>query len=113
MDRYLVQFRRHDQERFTTDCAFRDGQLDLAREYVRTVVRTLAQVTEGRIIDTQSCCPVYRHMHFPAPHSSREERIAAIFGKRQRSEDPNGSQGIDDDAFVKYEGPDDPEIRYR
>ena len=44
--------------------------------------------------------------------ASPEDLIVAVFGPRQEFDDPNGSEGIDDDPFVQYEGPDDPQIRY-
>lgn len=42
-----------------------------------------------------------------------DEQVNAVFGEPEAYDDPNGSDGIDDDPFVKYEGPDDPDIRYR
>ena len=47
MDRYLVQFREDAQDYLKTDCAFRDGQLRLARHYVSLVVASVGVVEEG------------------------------------------------------------------
>ena len=57
MERYLVQFREDTQLYFRTDCAFRDGQLRLARHYVSLIVASVAIVEEGQVLDseTQSC----------------------------------------------------------
>jgi len=46
MHRYVVQFCAKGY--FTTDCGFREGQL--ARRYVRSVVDTLEEVTEGIVV---------------------------------------------------------------
>ena len=109
MDRYLVQFRERDQQCFTTDCGFRDGLLELAWCYVCTVLDTLDQVAEGRVLDVRS-------PRDPDPDGTAgdvsEKMLVAVFGPRQEFDDPNGSEGIDDDPFVQYEGPDDPKIRY-
>jgi hypothetical protein len=86
MNRYLVQFREYGCDYFVTDCAFREGQIDHAILYVKTVVDTLEYV--------------------------EEELVVAVFGKPEPFEDMNGSDGIDDDPFVQYRGPDDPAIRY-
>ena len=58
VDRYLVQFREHDY--FKTDCAFRDGQLDRAKLYVRMIVDALDYVVEGRVLDGETCVFSYR-----------------------------------------------------
>jgi hypothetical protein len=105
MDRYLVQFREHAYDHFVTDCAFREGQIDRAILYVKTVVDTLDYVAEGQVLDAETKACVYRY----APG---EELIVAVFGKPEPFEDVNGSDGIDDDPFARYRGPDDPTIRY-
>jgi len=106
MHRYVVQFCAKGY--FTTDCGFREGQL--ARRYVRSVVDTLEEVTEGIVYDTKTNGVAFRYVQSEAV---LEKQIIAVFGERQDYEDPNGSDGVDDDPFVKYQGPDDPEIRYR
>jgi hypothetical protein len=109
--RYLVQFRRRGY--FTTDCGFHQGQFDLAKGYVRIVVDTLDEVAEGIIFDTKSHGVAYRYVR-PEDHEVvLEEQVVAVFGEREEFRDPNGSDGVDDDPFVKYSGTDDPEIRYR
>jgi hypothetical protein len=50
-DRYLAQFRQADKDYFTTDCAFRDGQLKSAKRYVKMAVDTLEETVAGRIFD--------------------------------------------------------------
>jgi hypothetical protein len=111
MHRYLVQFRRKGI--FTTDSGFHQGGFDLAKDYVRIVVDTLDDVDEGIIFDTRSHGVAYRYVRPEEPQVVLEEQLIAVFGERQEFRDPNGSEGIDDDPFVKHEGPDDPEIRYR
>jgi hypothetical protein len=111
MHRYLVQF--CEKGIFTTDCGFHQGYFDLAKEYVRIVVDRLDEVSEGIIFDTQSHGVAYRYVRPEEPRVVLEEQIIAVFGERQGFEDPNGSDGVDDDPFVKYDGPDDPNIRYR
>lgn len=109
--RYLVQFRRRGY--FTTDCGFHQGHFDLAKGYVRIVVDTLDEVAEGIVFDTKSHGVAYRYVR-PEDHDVvLEEQINAVFGEPSEFNDPNGSEGIDADPFVKYSGPDDPEIRYR
>ena len=110
MDRYLVQFREHTQDHFKTDCAFRDGQFHLARRYVRIVADTLDYVEEGRVLDAETETCLYRYARVQA---IEEKLIIAIFGEPEEFVDVNGSDGLDDDPFVRYEGPDDPEITYR
>ncbi len=60
-DRYLVQFRDRDQDYLKTDCAFQNGQLHLAKQYVRTIVDTLDGVSEGQVLDVTRCISVYRY----------------------------------------------------
>ena len=84
MDRYLVQFREHACDYFVTDCAFREGQIHRAILYVTTVVDTLDYVAEGQVLDAETKTCVYQY----------------------------AGDGIDDDPFVQYRGPDDPAIRY-
>jgi hypothetical protein len=60
MNRYLVQFREDTQQDFRTDCAFRDGQLCLAMQYVCTILDALAHVAEGRILDARTHTCVLR-----------------------------------------------------
>lgn len=61
VDRYLVQFRDHGKDYLKTDCAFRDGQLDLAKTYVRTIVDTLDRVLEGQVLDATNHMCVYKY----------------------------------------------------
>ncbi len=61
MDRYLVQFRRRDQQGFVSDCGFRECQLQLAKRYVCVVVATLGTCVEGRIVDLRTRAYVFRH----------------------------------------------------
>ena len=105
MNRYLVQFREYGCDYFVTDCAFREGQIDRAILYVTTVVDTLDYVAEGQVLDAETRMCVYRY-------AVGEELVVAVFGKPEPFEDVNGSDGIDDDPFVRYRGPDDPAIRY-
>jgi hypothetical protein len=104
MDRYLVQFREYKCD-YVTDCAFCEGQIDRAILYVKTVVDTLDYVAEGQVLDVETKACVYRY-------AVGEELVVAVFGKPESFEDVNGSDGIDDDPFVQYGGPDDPTIRY-
>jgi len=113
MDRYLVQFREETQDYFKTDCGFRDGQFYLATFYVLIVVDGLDYVEEGQVLDAETRTCVHRYTRVRTPDAIREEQIAAVFGEPEESVDVNGSNGIDDDPFVRYEGPDDPEITYR
>ena len=103
--RYLVRFCHKGI--FTTDCGFRQGQLDRAKGYVRIVVDTIDEVSEGIIFDRATNGVAFRY------EEVSPELINAVFGERQEVEDPNGSDGVDDDPFVTYDGPADPEIRYR
>ena len=52
---YLVQFQELTHDYFKTDCAFRDGQLHLAKCYVRMIVDALNYVAEGRVLDGETC----------------------------------------------------------
>jgi hypothetical protein len=108
--RYLVQFCHKGI--FTTDCGFRDGQLARAKAYVRIVVNTLDEVSEGIVFDRDTNGVAWRYVPSQEPEAS-EQLINAVFGEPEAFEDPNGSDGVDDDPFVQYQGPDDPEIRYR
>ncbi len=110
MDRYLVQFRECTRGYFVTDCAFREGQFRLARRYVRLVMDTLDDYAEGQVLDAETQVCLYRYVREQA---IEEELLVAIFGEPEPFVDVNGSDGIDDDPFVRYEGPDDPEIMYR
>ena len=110
MDRYLVQFKDRGQDHFSTDCAFRDGQFELARRYVRMVVDTLGHVLEGRVLDVETETCLLRYARGPA---TEEELVVAVFGEPEPFTEVNGSGALDDDPFVRYEGPDDPELRYR
>ena len=110
MDRYLVQFREDAQQYFRTDCGFRDGQFELARRYVRLVMDTLRDIAEGRVLDAETEACLYRYTRGRAVE---EELIIAVFGEPEPFVDVNGSDGLDDDPFVRYGGPDDPAIRYR
>jgi hypothetical protein len=103
MNRYLVQFREYRCDHFVTDCAFRE--VHRAILYVQTVVDTLDYVAEGQVLDAETKTCVYRY-------AVGEELVVAVFGKPEPFEDVNGSDGIDDDPFVQYGGPDDPAIRY-
>lgn len=105
--RYVLQFCHKGI--FTTDCGFRDGQLGRAECYVRAVVDTLDEVTEGVIFDKHTNGVAFRYQ----PIEASESLINAVFGEPEPYEDPNGSDGVDDDEFVQYTGPDDPAIRYR
>jgi hypothetical protein len=58
---YLVQFRKADWEYFKTDCAFRQGQLDLAMVYVWSIVDALEDVVQGRVLDAGTHRCVYRY----------------------------------------------------
>ena len=109
MDRYLVQFREHACDYFVTDCAFREGQIHRAILYVTTVVDTLDYVAEGQVLDAETKTCVYQ---YAGDQAVGEELVVAIFGKPEPFVDVNGSDGIDDDPFVQYRGPDDPAIRY-
>lgn len=59
MDRYLVQFQELGKDYFVTDCAFRDGQSDLAVQYVRLIVGNLAHIVAGQVLDTDTCINIY------------------------------------------------------
>ena len=80
MDRYIVQF--CERGYFITDCGFREGQLHLARRYVRSVVDTLDEVAEGIIFDTRSNGVAYRYVQSDEPEVCAE-RINAVFGERE------------------------------
>ena len=110
MHRYLVQFCKKGI--FTTDCGFHEGYFDEAKDYVRIVVDTLDEVTEGVIFDTATHGVAYRYVRPEDCDVVLEEQIVAVFGERQPYEDPNGSDGVDDDPFAKYNGPGDPNLRY-
>jgi len=106
---YLVQFREHTRDYFVTDCAFRDAQFELARRYVRTVMDALGDMAEGRVFDVKT--RTYPFQYTRSQHL-QEKQIAAIFGEPEEFVDVNGSDGLDDDPFVRYEGPDNPAITY-
>jgi hypothetical protein len=110
MDRYLVQFREHGCDYFFTDCAFREGQIYRAILYVTTVVDVLEYVVEGQVLDAETKTCVYR---YAGDQAVGEGLVVAVFGKPKPFVDVNGSEGVDDDPFVRYGGPDDPAIRYR
>ena len=110
MHRYLVQFLKKDI--FTTDCSFHDGCFELAQDYVRIVVDTLGEVSEGIIFDRETRGVAYRYVRPEDCDVVLEEQIVAVFGERQPYEDPNGSDGVDDDPFAKYNGPGDPNLRH-
>jgi hypothetical protein len=55
--RYLCQFREWDKTYYTTDCGF--DKLSQARNYVDTVVDTLHDVGEGRVLDVKTKRFVY------------------------------------------------------
>lgn len=59
MDRYLVEFQEIGKDYFTTDCAFREGQEDLACQYVRLIVGTLKHVVAGRVLDMTTHTHIY------------------------------------------------------
>lgn len=59
-DAYLCQFREDRQEDFKTDCAFLDGQLPSAVDYVNTVVTVLNRGLVGQVFDIDLKKPVYR-----------------------------------------------------
>ena len=59
MDRYLIEFQEIGKDYFTTDCGFREGQEDLARQYVRLIVGTLKHVVAGRVLDTTTRTHIY------------------------------------------------------
>lgn len=59
MDRYLVQFQELGKDYFITDCAFRDGQSDLALHYTRLIVGQLAHIVAGRVFDTVTHTHIY------------------------------------------------------
>ena len=110
MNRYLVQFREHTCDDFFTDCAFREGQIYRAILYVTTVVDVLEYVAEGQVLDAETKTCVY---HYAGDQAVGEKLIVAVFGMPEPFVDVNGSDGLDDDPFVQYGGPDDPAIRYR
>jgi len=59
-DRYLVQFRSLGKTYFVTDCAFRDGQGDVAELYVRRVMECgAAGVAAGRVFDCDTDVVVF------------------------------------------------------
>ena len=109
MHRYLVQFLNKDI--FTTDCGFHQGHFEEAKDYVRIVVDTLDEVSEGIIFDRETRGVAYRYVRPEEPQAVLEEQIA-VFGEREAFKDPNGSDGVDDDPFARYDGPGDPELRY-
>jgi hypothetical protein len=104
MHRYVVQFRNEQQRYFKSDCGF--DEFEAARRYVRLVMDELDWVAHGKVVERDSGECVYEYRR-------TEEQINAVFGEPEEYEDPNNSDGIDDDPFVQYEGPDDPDIRYR
>ncbi len=59
MDRYLVEFQEIGKDYFKADCAFREGQEDLAEQYVRLIVGNLKHVVAGRVLDTETRTYVY------------------------------------------------------
>ena len=61
MNRYLIQFRDYRQDHFTTDCAFREGQLYLALCYLLTIVDGLGYVAEGQVLDVKFQICVFRY----------------------------------------------------
>jgi len=59
-DRYLVQFRSLGKTCFVTDCAFRDGQGELAELYVQRVIECKAAgVAAGRVFDCDTDAVVF------------------------------------------------------
>jgi len=58
-DRYLVEFQEIGKDYFTTDCAFREGQENLACQYVRLIVGGLKHVIAGRVLDTETRTHIY------------------------------------------------------
>lgn len=52
-NRYLVQFRMPHLDYFTTDCAYRDGDLENAYRYLQLIVQNTRSAAEGRIFDQQ------------------------------------------------------------
>jgi len=50
-NRYLVQFRMPHLDYFTTDCAYRDGDLEGAYNYLQLIVQNTRSAAEGRIFD--------------------------------------------------------------
>ena len=58
-DRYLVEFQEIGKDYFKADCAFREGQEDLACQYVRLIVGGLMHVVAGRVLDTETRTHVY------------------------------------------------------
>ena len=59
-DRYLLQFLRTDKDPrgyWVTDCAFQQGQLPAAKEYVRRVLRCKAANTDNGLILDQAKGP--------------------------------------------------------
>jgi len=58
-DRYLVEFQEIGKDYFKTDCAFREGQENLACQYVRLIVGILKHVVAGRVLDTETRTHVY------------------------------------------------------
>ena len=64
MDRYLVEFQEIGKDYFKTDCAFREGQENLACQYVRLIVGILKHVVAGRVLDTETRAYVYT-LHAP------------------------------------------------
>ena len=77
-----------------------------APEYYRTRAFMSVQEALELALDAETKACVYRY-------AVGEELVVAVFGKPEPFEDVNGSDGIDDDPFVQYRGPDDPAIRYR
>lgn len=63
-DRYLVEFQEIGKDYFKADCAFREGQEDLACQYVRLIVGNLKHVIAGRVLDMQTRTHVYT-LHAP------------------------------------------------
>ena len=51
-DRYLVEFQEIGKDYFKADCAFREGQEDLACQYVRLIVGSLKHVVAGCFFNT-------------------------------------------------------------
>lgn len=63
---FLCSFRDRDKDYFVTDCAFADGPQ--AARYINTVVRSLATIAVGRVIERATGQILYeREKEQPAP----------------------------------------------
>jgi hypothetical protein len=71
---------------------------------------TLRDIAEGRVLDAETETRLYRYVRGQAVE---EKPIIDVFGEPEPFVDVNGSDGLDDDPFVRYGGPDDLAIRYR